>query len=644
VRLVRPDGEVRVISDQAEFELDASGKVVAMTGACLDVTERKRGIVLERDRGLILEQVVQSDTVEAIMQRLAEALEHQRPGLRACLLVLRQGRWCVGAAPSLRGGFTAEVEALPIGELAASFAAAAFAHAPVLVGDVGSASGWSEAKPICDRHQIASCWSAPILAAQGGVLGTMCLLGRSPREASAEDRELLESISRLAAVAIEHRTLTDELSYQAHHDSLTGLPNRALFQDRLAQAIALARRDRSQVAVIYMDMDRFKQVNDSMGHAAGDELLRQAAARLQGCIRSSDTLARLGGDEFTVVLTQLTLPGDAMRVARAMMEAVRAPFVVGNRELFVSLSLGISAYPDDGADAATMMVNADVAMYRAKELGRDNFQWFDAEMNEVAREKMELEGQLRRALEMGELRLEYQPQCDREDQVVAFEALMRWHHPTLGEVSPGRFIPLAEDTGLIVPMGEWALRTACAQAAAWRAAGHEHIRVSVNVSAVQFRRPDWVDTVRHALREAGLPPQALELEITESLLLQNAKESTANLFELRAMDVGVAIDDFGTGYSSLSYLHKLPISTLKIDQSFVREIGLAPVSGQEDAPIIRTIIALAHNLGMTVVAEGVETSVQRRVLLELGCECLQGYLLHRPLSVEAATRLLAAGP
>lgn len=640
VRLVRPDGEVRVISDQAEFELDANGNPIAMTGACLDVTETRRAATLEQDRSLILEQVVQNEPVETIMRRMVEALEHQRPGMRACLLLMRQGEWQVGAAPSFPPGFSRDVESLPLAELSTTFAAPAFSHGTVLTMDVAHEAAWAGVRELCARHGIVCCWSAPILAAQGGVLGTLCLVGPGPRDAYPEDQQLLESMGRLAAVALEHRTLTDELSYQAHHDALTGLPNRLLFQDRLTQALALAPRTGNQLVVFYMDLDRFKQVNDSLGHAAGDELLRQAARRLRGCIRSSDTLARLGGDEFTAVLTQLSVRASAMRVARQMLEAMRTPFLIGNRELFVTLSLGISVYPDDGADAGTLMVNADVAMYRAKELGRDNFQWFDAEFNEAAREKLELEGDLRHALEQGELRLEYQPQCDHTGKVVAFEALMRWKHPRLGEVSPGRFIPLAEESGLIVPIGEWALRTACHQAAAWRTAGHD-VRVSVNVSAMQFRRGDWVDTVRHALRDAGLPPQALELEITESLLLQSAKESSANLFELRALDVGVAIDDFGTGYSSLSYLHKLPITTLKIDQSFVREIGLAPISGQEDAPIIRTIIALAHNLGMSVVAEGVETQQQQRVLVELGCEYLQGYFLHRPLPVDAATALLA---
>jgi EAL domain-containing protein (putative c-di-GMP-specific phosphodiesterase class I) len=320
---------------------------------------------------------------------------------------------------------------------------------------------------------------------------------------------------------------------------------------------------------------------------------------------------------------------------------MRLPFMVEGRELYVTMSLGISIYPDDGVDGETLMVNADVAMYRAKDLGRDNFQWFAAEMNAVARERMELEGQLRHALQLDQLSLVYQPQCDGNGAILALEALMRWQHPTLGAISPARFIPLAEDSGLIITMGAWALRKACAQAAEWRRSGHPSLRVSVNVSAVQFNRPDWVDTVRGALRDTQLAPEALELEITESLLLQSVKETSANLFELRSLGVGVAIDDFGTGYSSLSYLHKLPINTLKIDQSFVREIGDVPVEGQEDAPIIRTIIALAHNLGMSVVAEGVETEAQRQVLLRLGCESLQGYLLHRPLTVEQASALLA---
>ena len=329
-----------------------------------------------------------------------------------------------------------------------------------------------------------------------------------------------------------------------------------------------------------------------------------------------------------------------MRVANKLIETMRAPFQVEGRELFVSVSLGLSIYPEDGLDGETLMANADVAMYRAKDMGRDNFQWFASEMNALAKERMDLESQLRHAMELGQLSLHYQPQCGAGGEIQGFEALMRWQHPTFGLVSPVRFIPLAEESGLIVQMGDWALREACAQTVAWRKAGHPSLRMSVNVSAVQFKRADWVDTVRRALRDTCLDPEALELEITESLLLQNVKETSANLFELRKLGVGVAIDDFGTGYSSLSYLHKLPVTTLKIDQSFVREIGTNPAEGREEAPIVRTIIALAHNLGMTVVAEGVETEVQRELLLRLGCESLQGYLLHRPLTVEQVEALL----
>jgi EAL domain-containing protein (putative c-di-GMP-specific phosphodiesterase class I) len=286
------------------------------------------------------------------------------------------------------------------------------------------------------------------------------------------------------------------------------------------------------------------------------------------------------------------------------------------------------------------MVNADVAMYRAKELGRDNFQWFDIDMNALARERMDLESQLRYALGAGQLSLDYQPQCGADGSIFAFEALMRWQHPVLGSVSPTRFIPIAEDSGLIVPMGEGALREACRQAAAWRRAGRPELRVSVNVSALQFNRPDWVDTVRSALEEAQLAPEALELEITESLLLDDVRESSDSLFKLRELGVGVAIDDFGTGYSSLSYLHKLPINKLKVDQSFVREIGMGSTQGWEDAPIVRTIITLAHSLGMAVVAEGVETEAQRQLLLRLGCEGLQGFLLHPPMDAVRAGALL----
>ena len=640
LQILRPDGEVRIILDQVEVVLDERGRVVGMTGACQDITVRKRAELLERDRSQVLELVVQNEPLPVILEFIGNLLEQQRPKLMACVHMVREGRLFSSNCAAASAHEFAQIEGLLAGPGNGSFAQSAASAEPVLAADTLEHSSWSELREWVRRAGIRSWWSYPVRSASGRVLGTVSLFSTEPRQASDEDVQLLESTSRLAAVAIEHRQLTEQLSHQAQHDALTGLPNRLLFQDRLDQAIALAKRHRQQVAVLYMDMDRFKQINDTLGHSSGDALLRLAGIRLDDCLRRSDTLARLGGDEFTVVLTELSDPRHATQIASKLVEAMRVPFEVDGRELFVSVSLGISIYPQDGLDGETLMANADVAMYRAKDAGRDNFQWFAAEMNILARERMELDSQLRRAMDLGQLSLHYQPQCSASGEIQGLEALMRWQHPILGMVPPSRFIPLAEDSGLIVQMGEWALRQACSQAAAWRASGFPSLRISVNVSAVQFRRGDWVDTVHRALKDSGLDPSALELEITEGLLLQNVKETSSNLFDLRALGVGVAIDDFGTGYSSLSYLHKLPVTTLKIDQSFVREIGLKPAEGHEEAPIIRTIIALARNLGMSVVAEGVETEAQRSLLLELGCESLQGYLLHRPLDVAGIEALL----
>ncbi|MEO7251712.1 MAG: EAL domain-containing protein [Arenimonas sp.] len=639
-RILRADGEIRTVFDRGEVLVDENGRATGMAGACLDITVRKMGELLEQERSLVLEAVAQNQPLPGILSSIAQTLEHQRPGLIACLMLVKNGRLYCGGAPSMPATFLEAIERLPVTVQNGSFAATALGGAPVLASDTSIHPSWSSLRHLAQNEHLRSCWSHPVLAAGGDVLGTLSLFGPVPREAVKSDLQLLESASRLAAVAIEHRELTDQLSHQAQHDALTGLPNRLLFQDRLNQALALARRHRQQVAVLYMDLDRFKHINDTLGHSCGDALLRQAAERLNNCIRTSDTLARLGGDEFTVVLTELADSRDVTRIASKLIESMRVPFQVDGRELFVSVSLGISIFPTDALEGEALMVNADVAMYRAKEMGRDNFQWFAPEMNSLARERMDLESELRHALRLGQLSLHYQPQCGPDGEILAFEALMRWQHPTLGMVSPARFIPLAEDSGLIVQLGEWALRQACAQTVAWREAGHPALRISVNVSAVQFKRADWVDTVRQALSETGLAPDALELEITESLLLQSVKETSANLFELRDLGVGVAIDDFGTGYSSLSYLHKLPFTTLKIDQSFVREIGVNAIGGREEAPIIRTIIALARNLGMAVVAEGVETEVQRNLLLRLGCQSLQGNLLHYPADVQRTNVLL----
>ncbi len=639
-RILLPTGEVRILFNQSEVLIDGQGRAANMIGACLDITTRKLEEQLEQDRSQVLELVARNEPLPGILAHIVSMIETQISGARSSILLLENGRLRNGAAPNLPESFSEALQGLPIGPEAGSCGTACYTGETVITEDIATDPLWDDYRQLALPHGLRACWSIPIPSSEAGVLGSFAIYHDQPCRPSARDIDFMDMAARLASVAIAHRLLTDQLSHQAQHDALTGLPNRMLFQDRLRQALAQAERKQQQVAVLYMDLDRFKHINDTLGHSSGDALLRQAASRLEACIRKSDTLARLGGDEFVVVVAELNDAQDAMRVAIDLIEALRVPFQVDGHELFVSVSLGISIYPDDGSTGEDLMANADAAMYRAKEKGRDNFQWFASEMTVLAKERIGLESQLRRALELGQLSLHYQPQCGANGEIQAFEALMRWQHPLLGMVSPARFIPLAEDSGLINPMGEWALREACAQIAAWRKHGHSSLRMSVNVSAVQFKRPDWVDTVHRALRDTRLAPEALELEITESLLLQGVSETSANLFELRKLGVGVAIDDFGTGYSSLSYLHKLPVTTLKIDQSFVREIGVESRRGQEDAPIIRTIIALARNFGMSVVAEGVETEAQRELLVRLGCESLQGNLLHRPLTVQQAEVLL----
>lgn len=641
LRLVRPDGDVRTLFERGEVLVDGQGRVTGLAGACLDITARKLEERLEQDRSLILEQVAQNRPLPDILTLISSMLELQIPGSRCSVLVLNEGRVSTAAAPRLPQSLTDALENLPIGPSAGSCGTAMFLRDTVIVEDIATDPLWEGYRDLALPHGLRACWSMPIPSNRGEVLGAFAVYRAEPGLPGARDLEYMAMATRLAAVAMEHRLLNDQLEHQAHHDALTGLPNRLLFQDRLGHALAIAERKNAPVAVLYMDLDRFKNINDMLGHSTGDALLREAASRMQQCIRKSDTLARLGGDEFAVVLGELRSPQEAMRVANKLVELMRAPFQIERHELFVSLSLGISIYPDDGGDGEALMANADAAMYRAKETGRDNFQWFSLEMNAEARERMSMDAQLRHALRLGQLSLHYQPQCGVDGAIQGFEALMRWQHPSLGMVSPAVFIPLAEASGLIVQLGEWALRTACAQMAAWHGAGHTGLRIAVNVSAVQFKRTDWVDTVRRVLHDTHLAPEALELEITESLLLQSVSDTSANLVELRKLGVGVAIDDFGTGYSSLSYLHTLPVTALKIDQAFVREIGRESLPGQEDAPIIRTIMALARNLGLSVVAEGVETDLQRDLLVSLGCECLQGYLLHRPMPVPMIEQLLS---
>ncbi len=436
----------------------------------------------------------------------------------------------------------------------------------------------------------------------------------------------------------QQRQSEAQIRHMAHHDALTGLPNRTLLQDRIAQAIAKARRNDEILALLFIDLDRFKLINDSLGHAIGDRLLQAVASRLLAVTRAADTVARLGGDEFVVLLGDLGQPETARRVAQKVLQALAQPVAVEGHTLLVTPSIGICAFPNDGQDVDTLMRNADTAMYHAKQVGRNNFQFFTQAMNEAAQQRLQLENDLRYAVERGELGLQYQPQIDlRTGGIVGFEALVRWRHPQRGLVSPAEFIPAAEETGLIGAIGEWVLRAACAQAVAWHQSGHAFLQAAVNCSARQFQDDGFVAAVDRILRDSGMPAQRLELEITESVILQRSEDVNARFQALEDMGVRISIDDFGTGYSSLSYLKRLSIHQLKIDQSFVRDIGTDP----NDAAIVSAIVTIAHALGLEVVAEGVETAEQLGFLRAVGCDAAQGYLFSRPLAAVEFERLLA---
>jgi diguanylate cyclase (GGDEF)-like protein/PAS domain S-box-containing protein len=451
--------------------------------------------------------------------------------------------------------------------------------------------------------------------------------------------ELNRSNEELEQFAYISRSMARQMAHAAQHDCLTGLPNRTLLLDRVNHAVALAPRHRKQVALLFLDLDGFKHINDSLGHSIGDGLLNSVAKRLAECVRCSDTVSRQGGDEFVVLLSEVEHAEDAAITARRMLEAVARPHIIDQHELHVTTSIGVAAFPDDGGDAETLIRHADMAMYQAKQNGNGSFRFFTPEMNKRAIERQAIEEGLRRALERNELMLHYQPKyCLRTGEISGAEALLRWMHPTRGVVPPDQFIPVAEECGLIVPIGAWVMREACRQAREWVDRGLRPVTMAVNVSAREFSEDDFVDGLFDVLGETRLDPARLEIELTESVLMKRADRAAAILKSVRDGGVKVAIDDFGTGYSSLSYLQKFPVDALKIDQSFVRQISTVG----DDTAIVTAVIGMARSLELRVVAEGVETLAELAFLRRYKCDEAQGFYLSRPVGADQFARMLAS--
>ena len=636
-RARRKDGRTTWLESSARAVTDGDTGEVEVHLSSRDVSVRKQAEALEQGRALVLQMIAENRPLPEVLELLVRMVEQQYPAAFASAVLLADGR-LEHTAPRLPQGFK-DILDTHLLRFAAALCSDSTKPGAVMCSDMQNDPRWAVLAQAAATHELATCWSILVHSSSGDVLGMFAIYHTERVEPDSPARTILETAAKLVTIATEHQTLTYQLAYRAQHDSLTGLPNRLLFEDRLTQALGRAQRDGQPVALFCMDLDRFKFVNDTLGHHAGDTLLVQYARRVEGLLRQTDTLARMGGDEFALILTDVTSRQDALALAQRIIDAIKAPIEVAGHELFVTGSIGVAVYPQDAQDAATLQKNADLALYRAKAMGRNRHQTFQPDMLTATSDRLSLENQLRRVLTAGELVLYYQPQLDAGGSLIGLEALVRWNHPTLGLLLPGKFISVAEETGFILNIGEWVLDEACRQNKAWQAAGLPPVRVAVNVSALQFAQPGFVDAVTGALQRHGLDSQWLELEITESLLMKHTRETASKLEQIREKGVAVALDDFGTGYSSLAYLQQLPIDTLKIDRSFVRQIESATVNSSSLA-VIKAIVSLGSSLGMSVVAEGVETEHQRKSLIEAGCHGLQGYLFGRPVAAPEIAKLL----
>ena len=638
----RKDGAIIWISESARAIYDARQVLIGYEGTVEDITDRKRGeaAILRRDR--LLQGVAEAsqcllttaDVHEAIPQVLAR-LGEAATADRAYVYTHHPQSVTGEPAMTLRYEWTTPTTAAGIDQpywQDQSYRALGLERWLSLLQQGKSICSLTRHMPPAEqevllRDDILSILMVPIFidAELWGYIGFDAC--QQEWEWSASDESILVAVAASLGGALKRQRTEAQMCYQVYHDTLTGLPNRAFFDQHLPQAIARTGQSEQMLAVIFLDLDHFKTINDTLSHAVGDLLLQQVTQRMSTALRAEDIVARWGGDEFTLILPNLASPNDAAKVARRIADQLTAPFLLHNHELHVTASLGIALFPQDGQDMTTLLQNADAAMYRAKQQGRNNYQFYTQSLSTEAAQRLKLETFLHHALGRDEFVLYYQPQVNiATGEVVQMEALLRWQHPALGLVAPCQFIPLAEENGLIVPIGEWVMGTACAQVMAWHRAGLPLVNLAVNLSARQLQHPNLVNSVARVLQETGLPPACLELEITETAAMADMATSIERLQHLRQLGVKISMDDFGTGYSCLSYLKQFPLDGIKIDRAFVKDLPHSPV----DRAMVSAIIAMADGLSLSLVAEGVETTAQSLCLHELGCTGMQGYLFGRP--------------
>jgi diguanylate cyclase (GGDEF)-like protein/PAS domain S-box-containing protein len=600
-------------------------------------SERDRLQSLEKNRNRVLEMVAENESIATILDEVVHLVEAQCPGALCSLLLLKDEMLNWAAAPGFPPEGLRLLKPYRVLRDTAGLAVAEVARGTVFWDDVRSCPFWTDRAHVASQLGIESCRSTPILSADGMLLGMLALHYRAGQARDESDTELLEAASRLAARALEQRGFTERLEFQARHDSLTGLPNRSYFMELLEAALLDASERSGSLAVLFIDLDRFKQINDILGHAMGDRLLKEVGQRLKRLLTEDDLAGRMGGDEFTIVLTRQPDEQAAVLSSQEFLNAFRAPHQIEDNELFVTASIGVALYPRHGQSVAELLRNADLAMYHAKNSGKNDVVVFRAKDHTASLERLRLENALRRALEHQEFELLYQPVVSMNGKVEGLEALLTWRHPIYGSISPKQFIPIAEETGLIIDIGSWVIQRACLEAASWHKAGYRGARISVNVSALQFERRDFLETVAAALALSKLTPDCLELELTESYIMKDLPQAAARLTQIRNLGVSIAIDDFGTGYSSLSYLNKLPVDALKIDQSFLRNLH----EPEGSLAVIQSIVRMAHSMNLNVVVEGVETRAELDLVRVLGCDRVQGHVYGHARRREEVEALLA---
>ncbi len=585
----------------------------------------------------ILEAMASGVPLRTIMDFLCRRVEALAPSAICSVLAVDQNG-CLQhlASPSLPQHYSRAIDGLAIGPKVGSCGTAAYRGESVEVTDIGTDPLWEDYKSLALPLGLRACWSSPIKSSGGHVLGAFAFYFPVPRGPSSLERQIVATCLNLCAIALEHEETRSRIYELAFHDSLTRLANRARFQQRVSEAMRVTAETRQRLAIHYIGLDHFKSVNAALGHAAGDELLKSVAARLQGAVRDADTVARIGGDEFALIQVGDLQAQEIADRARQLMELLGQPYEIGGQNLQVGVSIGIAVAPDDGDSAEELIKNAALALRRVKELGRGAYFFYEKELNARMQARCRLEADLRDALAAGEFDLHFQPILNLEQwEITGAEALLRWRHRERGMIPPSEFISVAEDSGLIVPLGAWAIRQACAAAARWPA----HVSVAVNLSPVQFERPGLVQVVAGALAESGLHPSRLEIEITESLLLHDSEVNLAILDRLSELGVSIALDDFGTGYSTLSYLQRFAFDRIKIDHSFIKNIS----RNQGSLKIVRGIVSLAHSLGLMVTAEGVETDEQFAAVRGEGCDDVQGYYIGWPQPLQSFEGQLGSG-